>query len=821
MRHVVKSALWLQLIAILIWLWPIGLGGKMPVGGDVTNFSIGLMAELARALHQGRLPIWNGLWGYGFPGIGESQMGVCYPPHWLFYGLLPLEMAYTVSLVFHTLLGTFGAYWTARRFGVSEVGAALNGFAWSACGFFWIHLSHQWSYTTACWMPWAWGLAWTSLGQKPGRSPFWLALVIALQLLPGHFQLAFITQVGIALIVFSRLISRPIDFGGVVRTSIAVAWAFPLAGLQLWPTLRLARLASSERDFEYLSGFAASPLHLITFLAPGLFEVSPLWRPIVWDPFHTSPEEYLGFVGVVPLFLAIGALTKGWRSKPETRALAIVIAGTAWLAMGPYVPGFEWLCRVPGFSFFRGPSRWILATSLGITLLGGIGFDDLVNRKRLGRSLSAFVVACLLLGAATLAVVDIGVTAPSRTAAGVVYAKVLDFLPWREPGVHRKIVQDASRPNLDFRIQESWARQGVTLKTSPRPIFEKLRFTIYRQELGGTLAILAALLGMAILGSKPRLFAGGLVIIAVADLFLNGRPKRIDHGPIASLVEQSPTLKRLSTMQGHPRTLDPLRNLPMVADVSPLSAYRTLDLPVVNSLTSLALVRPSNAEEEAMAIQAARVATGSFRIFDPSESLEITNKGGHWPDWSHLETIRDPSLAGWVYGADWVSQQEGRVENFRLARIGGPGHFAWMLPAKTSVLDKARNDWSGNPADIVSTLRTAVPISASALSEGEWELVLPALPDHAANEPRLIVICQLADPQWEATLNGRPISTFRAFGIAGQGAWTGIVLPDNREERLRLRYDGRDIREGWMISAVAVLIWGGALLRSARTKKEP
>ena len=74
---------------LLGWLWPIGIGGKMPVGGDVTRFFIGLMGVLSRSLEQGRLPIWNDLWGYGFPGIGESQMGVYYPPHLLLYGVLP------------------------------------------------------------------------------------------------------------------------------------------------------------------------------------------------------------------------------------------------------------------------------------------------------------------------------------------------------------------------------------------------------------------------------------------------------------------------------------------------------------------------------------------------------------------------------------------------------------------------------------------------------------------------------------------------------------------------------------------------------------
>src|SRR6185437_6465675 len=163
------------------------VGGRMPVGGDVTSFSIGLMATLAEALRAGRLPIWNDLWGFGFPGLAESQMGVYYPPHLLLYGLLPLEAAYTISLVVHTLWGGTGAYRAARQFGVSAVGAMLAGFSWAACGFFVIHLPHQWGYTTGSWMPWAWGLAWgLCRGEGGRRTALALAAVLAVQVLPGH-----------------------------------------------------------------------------------------------------------------------------------------------------------------------------------------------------------------------------------------------------------------------------------------------------------------------------------------------------------------------------------------------------------------------------------------------------------------------------------------------------------------------------------------------------------------------------------------------------------------------------------------------------------
>src|SRR5262249_39276986 len=92
----------------------------------------------------------------------------------------------------------------ARRFGISRAGCGLSALAFSASGFFVIHMPHHWGYTAGSWMPWAWGLAWSTVGSPTSRLQvrlLLLTLVLVLQLLPGHFQLAFLTQVGILLML--------------------------------------------------------------------------------------------------------------------------------------------------------------------------------------------------------------------------------------------------------------------------------------------------------------------------------------------------------------------------------------------------------------------------------------------------------------------------------------------------------------------------------------------------------------------------------------------------------------------------------------------
>src|SRR3954452_4848469 len=101
-------------------------------------------------------------------------------------------------------------------------------------------------------MPWAWGLTWPLVyGGPTRRTPFLLAIVLTLQVLPGHFQLAFTTQLGVAIMGLRAIAegfrdSSPdrTDLPGrnVINIAMAMAAVLPLAAMQLWPTYRLSLL---------------------------------------------------------------------------------------------------------------------------------------------------------------------------------------------------------------------------------------------------------------------------------------------------------------------------------------------------------------------------------------------------------------------------------------------------------------------------------------------------------------------------------------------------------------------------------------------------
>ncbi len=814
---------------MLGWLWPFGIGGKMPVGGDVTQFFLGLMGFLGESLGHGRLPVWNDLWGYGFPGIGESQMGVYYPPHLLLYGALRVEWAYVASLVLHTLWGALGAWWAARRFGVSPIGSSLAALAFSASGFFVIHMPHPWGYTVGSWMPWAWGLAWSLLNEprvKLARSIAFLGLALVLQVLPGHFQLAFVTQSGIMLMLCWSVIepwivratvdrnTGSLETAGQRRRAVVilacVLAVFPLAALQLWPTLRLARLAAAQRDFDYLSGFAATPWHLVNYVAPLLFHGSELWRPLVWDPLHTTPEEQLGYVGLVPLFLAILVVWHDVRHDRAVRMLAILAVATLLLSLGPYVPGFRLLIMLPGFSFFRAPARWSLATALALAILAGKGLDRSRSWPRTGRALGALTGLSAVWVALVLGIIELALASATVGAH-----------PWLSDAFERVFQTRPWTGDAGFAAVAAEARKPVGAAKTARS-FAATRTEIYHRELAGTAGLFVAI-GLAswwtAAGARRRHLPACLLVLSCADLLLLGQHRVVAIGPLRPLASQSPVLAELARALRGTRVISGLRNLPMLVRLEPVAAYRTLDLPALEPLTRLAQGSLGDGRSGPATRKALRTAGVGVRVLDPMETAIERNLARAEGVAAEPETIDDPALAGWLFGPRWAAKRGPWSSRFRVLRPEPEPHRAWLLPLTAVSRPDMLDHWSGDLGPLLDLFDKALPLAAEAGDPGVLELAVDA------EAPGWILITQLADPQWQARWRDRdgqgefPADIVPSFRMGkGDGGWQRVRIPGPGRWSLHLRYVADDVAEGLAISAFAWLA-GGLILAAVAIRE--
>ena len=254
--------------------------------------------------------------------------------------------------------------------------------------------------------------------------------------------------------------------------------------------------------------------------------------------------------------------------------------------------------------------------------------------------------------------------------------------PWAGmPGERpfRGVIYQALTPQADLRVQSAQAR----LDGRPFPpgglSLARERWGIYAVELGGTAAALAGFLAVGLtLARRPRALACGLGLLALVDLTYQGRARPFDLGPIRPLVDQSPVLRRVADHPRGFRTLDPAQNLFQVVGGAPATAYRTLDLPSPRPWLDRARRVDRAAGPEVAALLRA-MGVGA-RVLDP---FELRQAGPGWDagGWGRpAATVRDPALAGWLFGADFA--RINRVQDFGWVIAAAEPARAWRLGAR-------------------------------------------------------------------------------------------------------------------------------------------
>jgi hypothetical protein len=260
----------------------------------------------------------------------------------------------------------------------------------------------------------------TEKGSGGGSSRFLpalagLGLAIALQFTAGHLQASYINlfALGVYALLGNLRLSRSrvlsgagsharepaslrlrsgqawepplLGFGDLLRLAkalgrnllvyaLSVSVGLALAAVQLLPSYELSRLSVRSGGLPYREAVSFSlRLHLI------LYSLLPTFREDLSQVFGgESFSEYVGYVGVLALFLALVGVLGQWR---RGRTLFFVFLGALglFLALGLANPAYFLFYKlVPGFSLFRAPARWLYLYTTAVAVLAGLGADFLV-----------------------------------------------------------------------------------------------------------------------------------------------------------------------------------------------------------------------------------------------------------------------------------------------------------------------------------------------------------------------------------------------------------------------------------------------------------
>jgi hypothetical protein len=353
-------------------------------------------------VRRGRLPLWNGFSGCGAPHLANGQSAVFDPFHLLaYFGTTP--GAYAWIAAGRLWVAGLGMFLLARSWGLGFWGRFFAGLTYPFCGFLIVWLSFPVT-SVAIWMPWLF-VATDRLFRAPGiKMAGWLAIVVALVILGGHIQTSAHVLLAGGLYALARAVWERAD--GTRSRRALVSWSsgiclglglaaiqilplgFYLAKSSVWSDRRVERPAWWQIDRpRILDGFCTA--------APYLYGSQRRGHPNLARAIgvHNLNESAGGYAGLATLIwlapLAVAARGRAFH-------VAFLAGLTVFAAMGAFRwPPVDNLLRAMPVLDVTDNRRLTLWVAFGLTLLGGMGLDQISHSRRLPR---AWFVAWILAG---------------------------------------------------------------------------------------------------------------------------------------------------------------------------------------------------------------------------------------------------------------------------------------------------------------------------------------------------------------------------------------------------------------------------------------
>jgi hypothetical protein len=359
-----------------------------------------LNAFLHESLRAGRLPLWTPYLFCGYPIAAEGQIAAFYPPALFLGWLLPSSGAINWQIISHAMLACIGMYVLARRLGLVPFAAWLAAVVFSFSGYFFAHIHHVGLFRATSWLPLTLVFvdrAWERRALANGAlaAAAWAACALC-----GHPQTLFFLSLAVVLWLVWRVAASPKDARrravqkAAGLSTLIFALGLGLSAVQLLLTAELQSRAphGDVGRLDYVTSFSLLPKHLLGLIAPN-WQGTPAFNTYRGERYYW---EYVLYIGIVPLLLAVAGGTK--RRGRLWIGVAVV---SLFLALAQGNPVYHVLRFVPGFAHFRAPARYVFFFTFAGGLLAGWGWEcmrtspHLRTRRRLAACAALIAILTL------------------------------------------------------------------------------------------------------------------------------------------------------------------------------------------------------------------------------------------------------------------------------------------------------------------------------------------------------------------------------------------------------------------------------------------
>jgi hypothetical protein len=409
-----------------------------------------------RMVRSGRLPLWNGNAGCGTPHLANGQSAVFDPFH-LFAYLGDVPDAYARIAAGRLWGAGLGMFMLARAWGLGLWGRWFAGLVYPFSGFLVVWLLFPVT-AVAIWLPWLL-LATDRVFRWPApRAAGCIAVVVTLVILGGHIQTS--AHVLLAAGIYALTIGWQDRANRSVLRRAMIAWVLGIglglavSAVQILPLgFYLAKSPVwGDRLRERTPWWRIAPPRLLDAVctaAPYAYGSQRRGHPNLARALgvHNLNESAGGFAGLATLiWLAPLAVVTRGRSPRVVYLSSLVVIG----AMAAFrLPPIDNLLRGLPVLDVTDNRRLTLWVAFGLTMLGGIGLDQLDQTRRLSRSwLALWLVAALLAGSLPIAVRYFEPALRERATAHYLHAASL--AQGADLTVYQQRAERQVRQTLDF-----------------------------------------------------------------------------------------------------------------------------------------------------------------------------------------------------------------------------------------------------------------------------------------------------------------------------------------------------------------------------------
>ncbi|HEY4482973.1 MAG TPA: YfhO family protein [Candidatus Paceibacterota bacterium] len=355
-----KRLIYYLALPTMVIFSPLFLLNKIFLNGDAIHFSY----PAAEFMGSRYLSALNPNLYLGFPWQSSFHYAYFNPLYLIVYKIFDYVTAYHFILLADFIFAGIFFYLFVRALDLDEQSSAMSSlvYVFSQFNVFWLNSV---TITNAVFLLPAifWILAKVSIGRS--RYAVALPLLFGYAFLGAHYEAIVMAFVG-GLVYSFWICWRHFDRQKSFLASLKVLWLYLLGlvgGFIIgWPQLSSFLLYFGQTT--RVTNFSYDYMSLVDLAR----FVLPSFNSIIW-----SRQEFLPFVGVIALFLALLAVVHYWRKDSYVTfftlfyifffSLMLKFSPTAWI--------FK---QLPGLSYISQSVRWIHIANLAVAVLAGIGF---------------------------------------------------------------------------------------------------------------------------------------------------------------------------------------------------------------------------------------------------------------------------------------------------------------------------------------------------------------------------------------------------------------------------------------------------------------